>query len=403
MSLLGLMLICMALATTISCRTPFRHAAILVTPEEQLLLPDETRAALQRLAVEGERNAVLNLSEIAFNSLFLRNMIPEKLQSQLIDRALEEATQRIDAVYANTPEGRKARSVWHDEAVKDFKGEPYERAFVFLLRGLRYYEKGDFQNARACFISGILQDTLSVEGEFNADMATFEYLIALCDLKLGERESAAEALQRARQLRPNIPEPQQNDNLLVVGFVGEGPKKTQMGEYREILLIERGRAITSRLDVCVPRLGEMPTFKPAAQTDDMGFQATTRGGRLIDQINKRKATTKAITKETGNILIGSGAALAASGDRNTAAAGAALIVVGVGAKVVAGAMKTEADIRTIRCIPGFIYLWAGKILPGNQLMAVRCCSSSGETLSERYHEVNVPYRNDPVVIFLRYP
>jgi hypothetical protein len=190
---------------------------------------------------------------------------------------------------------------------------------------------------------------------------------------------------------------------LVVGFVGEGPKKTQMGEYREILLIERGRAITSRLDVCVPRLGEMPTFKPAAQTDDMGFQATTRGGRLIDQINKRKATTKAITKETGNILIGSGAALAASGDRNTAAAGAALIAVGVGAKVAAAAMKTEADIRTIRCIPGFIHLWAGRILPGNQLMAIRRCTSSGEAISEQYLDVSVPFSDGHLVLLFRCP
>ncbi|MEC8183119.1 MAG: hypothetical protein VX123_13805 [Pseudomonadota bacterium] len=50
-----------------------------------------------------------------------------------------------------TPAAGLARSNFAREDVKDFKGEPFERAMVFYYLGLSYLALGDFENARASF------------------------------------------------------------------------------------------------------------------------------------------------------------------------------------------------------------------------------------------------------------
>jgi hypothetical protein len=136
----------------------------------------------------------------------------------------------------------------------------------------------------------------------------------------------------------------------------------------------------------------------------MAFQARTRGGRLVDEINKRKATTKRATKTAGDVAIAAGAAtLMASDSDEAAAVGAALVVAGLIAKGAASAMKTEADIRAIQSVPGCIHLWTGQILPGDQLFAVRVHGSSSDSPAPSYQEVSIPYDNSHAVFYLRVP
>ncbi|MEI6632751.1 MAG: hypothetical protein WCP22_02910 [Chlamydiota bacterium] len=441
-----------------SCKTPPRPAPVLVPISQAAGVPSDIRYCLMRLETEGDRNAVLNLSETAFKSIEAWDTVPNDLRPILVDRALNEAIKRIETVYANTPEARKARSVWHDEDSKDFKGEPYERCLVYLLRGLRYYQEGEFENARACFTSGMLQDNLSVEGEYNADMGTFEYLISLCDTRLGEREAADEAWQRAVKIweqtgppirisRPKhislaIPEigeqgrdttlrdvrkPQECDNLLVVAFVGEGPRKSATGSDNELLLIERGAAQTTRVEISAPWFGKFPDYETAAQTDDIGYQATTRGGRLVDEINKKKAVTKHATENTGYFSKGMGkaamtiglqlammgaqfapmgsgaAAQMIIGGGSTAAAGVGAQVLGQGLTFASKKMKTKADTRMIGSLPGFIHLWSGRVVPGRQLVAVKLYDEVGRCIGESYQDVAVPYGRGNALAFMRCP
>ena len=203
-------------------------------------LPPAISKAIKKLKKEHERNAVINLTEIAVASLKEGDSIPPKLKSVLIDNPLDLAIKRIEDVYSNTPEAKKARSLWHDEGTKNFKGEPYERTFVFLLRGLRYYENGNFENAMACFKSGILQDSLSTEGKYRADMATFEWLIGLCHLRMQETKDMDEAFNRAFNIRKGLKMPRKRNNTLVVCFAGfSSGKKTNRRIQRNITYQKR--------------------------------------------------------------------------------------------------------------------------------------------------------------------
>lgn len=443
-----------AAASLVSCRAAPRQAPALLEGGQADRVPQQIRHCLARLGAEGERNAVLNLSETAFQSVEAWDQIAPDLRPILVDQALDEAIRRIETVYADTPEARRARSVWHDEDAKDFKGEPYERCLVYLLRGLRYYQEGEFENARACFTSGLLQDSLSTEGEHDADMGTFEYLICLCDTRLGDGEAASEAWERAVKLwersgtavRPiganrrhsaeidgaedrspgGVRRPLASDNLLVVAFVGEGPRKSAIGKDLEVLFIGRGQVQTARVGIAAPWFGEPPEYDPAVQTDDIGFQATTRGGRLVDEFNKKKASTKHATENTGTVMTTLGktavklapliAQMAASyvpggaaadaflvGGASTLAGGVGAQAIGEGITYTSKKMKTNADTRMIGSLPGYIHLWSGRVVPGQQLIAVKHYDRGGYCIGEAYKDVAVPYSRGNALAFLRCP
>lgn len=91
---------------------------------------------------EGERNAVLNYDRLGLAALENKNF-------DIADKAFDMAITRIDAIYADNAAAEAARSKFHEEAVKDFKGESYERAMTYYYRGLLYLNSGEYDNARA--------------------------------------------------------------------------------------------------------------------------------------------------------------------------------------------------------------------------------------------------------------
>jgi tetratricopeptide (TPR) repeat protein len=379
-----LLLTTVVVSFLVGCSTPPRPAPKLGLPAKEISnLPKSVVANIKILEKEQERNAVLNLTDTAVSALAEKNKIAPNTLKMIVDKALDLAIDRIEDVYADTPEAKKARSLWYDEDSKDFKGEPYERSFVFIVRGLRYYEAGDFDNAIACFKSGILQDSLSVEGKFNADMASLEWMIGLCHQKLGEVEDAKDAFNRATKIHPNLLPPDKDDNAVVIFFVGNGPIKNQTGKYKDILLLEPGISQSELIMTSYAQLGIRPSFNTAKLFEDVFFQATTRGGRAIDEINKYKSTVKDNAKIIGNISIllgftavGTALLLAAAKSGNGDAmiiiggVGLGLIAAGLGAHGIALLVKTKADIRTFKSIPGKIMVWSGRMIPGARLLGV---------------------------------
>ena len=91
------------------------------------------------------------------------------------EKAFDQGITRIDAIYANNENAKKARSLWTKESAKDFKGEPYERAMVYY-RGLLYLRKGDYQNARASFLAAEYQDTVAEQDTYLGDFAVMNLL-----------------------------------------------------------------------------------------------------------------------------------------------------------------------------------------------------------------------------------
>lgn len=96
------------------------------------------------------------------------------------------------------------------------------------------------------------------------------------------------------------------------------------------------------------------TIVPLPAYDDLGFQATTRGGRVMDHILGRKAVFKAATNAAADVAF-AGSVIAAdeahrreqlgkeSGGAESAAVG--LGVLGILGKVVSSATRAEADTR----------------------------------------------------------
>ena len=105
---------------------------------------------------------------------------------------------RIEAIYADNAKAEAARSKFTKENAKDFKGEPYERAMAYYYRGLAYLAEGDYENARASFKGGMLQDTLAANEKYNADFASLAFLEGWSSQCMGRKDAAASAFAEAR-------------------------------------------------------------------------------------------------------------------------------------------------------------------------------------------------------------
>ena len=143
---------------------PAAELAVAMADKPAVLAPN-----VETLLAQGPRNAVLNHGRIGFLAFELGR--PRLAQAQL-----ENAAQAIETVYADNSAAELARSNFAREDVKDFKGEPFERAMVFYYLGLSYLALGDFENARASFKAGEYQDSLSRAEKYQADFALLNFL-----------------------------------------------------------------------------------------------------------------------------------------------------------------------------------------------------------------------------------
>src|SRR5436309_30943 len=228
-------------------------------------------------------------------------------------RHLDDAIARISNIFGKDAEAKKARSTFQAEARKTFIGEPYERVMAWYYRGILYWMDGEPDNARACFRSGQLADSDVENKTYACDFVLLDYLDGYATLKLGGDGTAAvkRAEASAKQWRP--PTFGTNANLLVFVDYGLGPEKFATGSYGEQL---RFRPRPSPAYNAIVKL-HGGTGK-AVPYDDLLFQATTRGGRVMDHVLANKAVFKSATDTAGNAALISGAILATHHDTEIA-------------------------------------------------------------------------------------
>ncbi len=271
----------------------------------------------------------------------------------------------IEAIYAESESAAKARSVWHAEKVKDFKGEPYERVMAYYYRGLLYLMAGDWDNAQASFKGGVLQDSFAELERFRSDVASLVWLEGWARRCQGSEAAATELFAEAANLRPALKPPAPDATLLVVAEAGIGPRKLAAGREGEKLLIREG---SHGNDQIVAAIGGRKV--DMVEAEDLFFQATTRGGREMDNILAEKAATKTGARNAGSAAIVAGTAMMAgagapsnnnnqsSGARTVGAAGGVVALIGLVVAASAAAMHAEVDIRTWDTLPHSIYLAA---------------------------------------------
>lgn len=230
------------------------------------------------------------------------------LRAGQYDRAktcLDDAIRRIGGLLSGPDDAAaKARGLFTAESSKTFIGEPYERAMAYYYRGLLYWRDGELDNARACFRSAQLSDSEAEGAEHRGDFVVLDYLAGLASAKLGGDGSDAFARAAAHSKR-DLPPYEAKANVVFFAEFGRGPAKYAGGDFGEQL---RFRAGDSRVRSAVLTVGGQEVrFLP---WDDLTFQATTRGGRVMDYVLGRKAVFKGGADTVGDVAL-MGAVIAA--------------------------------------------------------------------------------------------
>lgn len=308
---------------------------------------------------------------------------------------LDDALLTLGGIYGKDPEARKSRSYFSREARKSFIGEPYERAMAYFYRGVIYWMDGEPDNARACFRSAEFEDSDAEKAEYAGDWVLPEYLDGLATTKLGN--DGTDALKRARANGKNINLPDYNlkANVLFIVEFGPGPLKYATGEYGEELRIRTRSSplVSARIRTGVIDLAVAPC-------DDVNFQATTRGGRVMDHVLGNKAAFKSATSTAGDVaLIGGLTTAAVSNNRTTQNIGLGIALAGLLSKGISAATTPEADTRTWDNLPQFISFAALRLPPGENIVTVDFLDAAGRADAKltKTLTVNISPDRDKVV------
>ncbi|MSU57172.1 MAG: hypothetical protein EXS35_03145 [Pedosphaera sp.] len=300
---------------------------------------------------------------------------------------LDDALLTLGGIYGKDAEARKSRSYFSREARKTFIGEPYERSMAYFYRGVIYWMNGEPDNARACFRTAEFEDSDAENKEFAGDWVLPDYLDGLVTTKLAG--DGSDAFKRAKRNSKNINLPDYNPkaNVLFIVEFGPGPVKYATGQYGEALRIR-----TRSSSLVSARIKTDGVNLSVAPCDDVNFQATTRGGRVMDHILANKAVFKAATDTAGDAAIISGAILANGGHRRKSAAdevGLGLILAGLASKIASARATPEADTRTWENLPQFISYATMSLLPGTHNVTVEFLEPGDKVVAKLTKQITV--------------
>jgi hypothetical protein len=374
-------------------------AGCATAPQQPAFVPtgDPIVDGNARLATAKPQDRVLWDYRIAASALRLGQF--EEARAKLDDAILN-----IGGIIANSADAKKARSLFSGEESKLFIGEPYERVMAYYYRGLLYWRDGQPDNARACFRTGQFIDSDAEADSYKSDYVLLDYLDGLASTKLSADGSDALKRARASARGAKLPDYDRQANVLVFAEYGRGPRKYQGGEYREQLrfMVQDSPAQSAALTID-GRTIPLPAY------DDLNYQATTRGGRVMDHILGNKAVFKGTTNTIGDVAL-MGSVIAAEnihrsngrrseGSENTAIA---LGAIGLLSKLAAAAATPDADIRTWDNLPQRLSFAALRLPAGTHRGTLEFFDASGRTLASSTQEVSIDVSDSSrdTVVFL---
>jgi hypothetical protein len=312
---------------------------------------------------------------------------------QLSRQYLDDALTRLGGVYGPDKSAQRARSYFHEEREKNFIGEPYERVMAYYYRGILYWMDGEPDNARACFRSGELEDSSSEGEQYTADYVLLDYLDGLATTKLGD--DGSDAFARAEKESQFVKPPPFDTKANVLFFLeyGPGPQKYAAGDYGEELhILVRQSPVRSAV---IKVEDQTITVGPY---DDLGFQATTRGGRVMDHVLEGKAVFKTGTAIAGNIATGVGleTAMIGADNRNDVATGVGLGVAAVGivTQIVSASVTPHADTRAWDNLPRYLSFAALTLPPGPHTATVEFLDQAGQPLANLTKTITIDVSAD---------
>ncbi|MBM3833260.1 MAG: hypothetical protein FJ403_08305 [Verrucomicrobia bacterium] len=305
---------------------------------------------------------------------------------------LDDALLTIGGIQGKDKEAKRSRGYFSEESRKTFRGEPYERVMAYYYRGILYWMDGEPDNARACFRSAQLQDSDTENKDYSSDYVLLDYLDGLATAKLAG--DGSDALKRAQAVSKagTLPACNAKANALFFLEFGTGPTKYATGEYDEQLRFRAGQSVVRSARI---KIGDQTIS--VGPCDDLNFQATTRGGRVMDHVLANKAVFKTTTDTLGNAALLTGAVVASN--RNTQEAGLGLLAFGLVSKIVSAATTPSADTRSWNGLPQFLSFTAAELPPGSHTATVEFLDARGQVLSTltKTANINVASTRDTVV------
>jgi hypothetical protein len=310
---------------------------------------------------------------------------------------LDDALPLIGGILANDADAKKARSLFGSESDKTFIGEPYERVMAYYYRGLLYWRDGQPDNARACYRSGQLIDSDSDTAEYKSDYVLLDYLDGLVSTKLSADGSDALARAQANAKNKRLPAYDPSANVLIFAEYGTGPRKYGGGEYGEQLkfFVKDSAAHSATLAISGQTV-RLPAY------DDLNFQATTRGGRVMDYILGRNAVFKRTTDKVGDVALIGAVVAANQRGRNADTTALALGAIGLFSKIASAATTPKADIRMWDNLPQRLSFAALRLAPGDYPATLEFQDATGRVLPGLTQTLNlhVDATDRDTVIFL---
>jgi hypothetical protein len=341
--------------------------------------PAELSGAYKRLYAEGDRNEVLNLMRLGTDAIQTDHL-------EIAKPAFNRAVDLITHVFADSEQAKNARSLWREEGSKIFKGEPYERVMAHYYSGLVYIWEQDYQNARARFQGGLVQDAFAEEEQYRRDFALLFYLSGWCSQMIGgDPYFGEQQFKQFHLLRQDIAIPAPDENVLVIFETGKAPRKLSDGVGHYQLKIRHGRHFREKRVRFSIDGGPMMDAYPV---EDIYLQASTRGGRQFDYVLNGKAAFKKRTDAVGSALseFAADAMIGASVFENGASQlqgiGAGLGIIGAVTQLASAKARTQADTRYWDNLPDTIHLASLELPAGEHQMEVAYCDLEGNEIPE---------------------
>lgn len=369
-----------------------------LTPDQQSVVsnkPAALKPLYRELFQEGRRNEVLNLMEIGARAF-------REKEYDIAETVFDRVILNIESVYADNEAAQKARSLWYEEGEKDFKGEPYERSMAYLYRGLLFLIDGDYGNARASFLSGLLQDAFAEEEQHTSDFASLVYLAGWAAKLDGNDKLAKEHFEEYRQFRPDGPVPKKAHNVLVMAETGKSPRKLADGVGHYELVYRRGKNFEeSRV-----KLSGSNGSSSLYPVEDVYFQASTRGGRTIDRIIEGQVKFKKTSSRVGSTLTAPSksntvTALATSSGGGVASGFQAITAIGVVAQGLSASARTRADTRYWKRLPDTLHVSTMRVNDKNNNFDVNFYDANGRLLERLGTTADIEYdKNGNGVIYV---
>ena len=248
------------------------------------------------------------------------------------------------------------------------------------------------------FRNGEIQDSDTENKAYAGDWVLPDYLDGFITMQLGG--DGSDAFKRAQANAKGVKLPPYNPKANGIFFVefGPGPTKYATGQYNEQLRFHAGPSPVTAAEL---KVGSLQI--PIAPADDLGFQATTRGGRVMDHVLGRKAVFKSTTDTVGNVALIGGLATAAASDNRTAqGVGLGIAFAGLVSKAISAATVPAADIRTWSNLPRYLSFVSVPLPPGQHTATIQFLDASGRVVANltKTITVNITTTDRDKVVFV---